>query len=84
MMNHDLKHCRVITLIVKAESLDARLRREERAPFESERAQYELLVAELVRRHEEKVLPYYQSRLDQVYRPAPRYAMVRGPPRVRE
>ena len=73
-MNHDLRHVRVITLIVKAESLDALLRREDRAPLEVERVQYELLVGELARRGEVKVLPYYQSRLDEVYRPRPRYA----------
>jgi hypothetical protein len=58
---------------MKAETLDSRLRREERVPLESERVQYELIVGEMVRRNEHKVLPYYQQRLAQVYRPTPKY-----------
>jgi hypothetical protein len=34
-----------------------------------ERCLYERIVGELARRHEEKVLPYYQARLRDVYRP---------------
>jgi hypothetical protein len=80
-MNHDLKHCKPTTLIMKAETLDARLRREERSPLPAERDQYELIVAELVRRNEYKVLPYYQERLSRVYRPSPRCAYAgRAPP----
>lgn len=68
-MNHDLKHVKDITLLIKAETIDSIVRRNNGVPIPEERMAYAAIVHEIERRGHPKVLDYYKERLQTVYRP---------------
>ena len=54
-MNHDLKHCKSITLLVKAETIDSTVRRNGGVPIPAERSEYAAIVGELERRGQPRI-----------------------------
>ena len=73
-MNHDLKHCKDITLLMKAETIDGIVRRNGGVPIPEERQAYAAIIGEIERRRRyPRLLPYYKERLTTIYQPRGEY-----------